>query len=425
MKRLEEWFSKDGASILLIGKIGIGKSRLVTEFLSGLSVCRRLHTRVLMPTPDEIRDKLPPLIAHRNILFLNDLHDYRGVDDPKLAKYIDSRQFRVVATIPAEKNDPDWRILSRFVWTEQLLLSKWTNAQAEEVARLNGIEFDPAVFDGTPGSVFSPESNLKRAYEALKENGKEVLKALKIAKFHLGIPVDFELASAITDRELRHADFEAVVSQGEWCKTYNAKAMLTDRAERCVDYAVSPEDAYRLQMILTRKDLSIEGRAEYLKALGNQFRSLGDHKNALDCYSHSIEVNPRSAQTWVQKAKELFDLDRKHEAIECLDKAVEIEPTYNEAWYMRWEGIIYSKPYGELLRRLFADGIAVLVGKNRRGAEDYANAFKEEYLGAVDSKQVDQLEEILANFENALTRKQDLEAFLDFKQMCYKKLRSS
>lgn len=65
LRCLQEWY-EDDKPLLLIGPAGIGKSRLVTEFLGNLPFLDRSTHRVLMPTPDEMANKLPPLNSSRS-----------------------------------------------------------------------------------------------------------------------------------------------------------------------------------------------------------------------------------------------------------------------------------------------------------------------------------------------------------------------
>jgi tetratricopeptide (TPR) repeat protein len=423
MKRLQNWFSKDRESILLVGQIGVGKSRLVTEFLSRLPFYSRFLTRVLMPTPDEIRDSFPPLLSRKYILFLNDLHEYRGIDDAKLKSYIQSGRFRVVATIPPEKRDPNWDVLSTFVWTEMLLIDLWHPEHGRKLAEAIGKkDYDPSTFRGTPLSVIAPDVEMRRAYEILPEGPKEVLKVLKIAKLQLGCYVDFQLVSGISDRELRHADFQNVVSrEGFWCKTQDSKAILADGVEQFIEYEVSREDACRLQLFLMRTDKPIPGSAEYLVSLGERFLESGDYDRALNCYDHSLAL-VKSPAAWVRRGYVLRYKGNNEEAIRSFDKALEIDPAYREAWYMRWEGAIHNNPFGELLRTLFSDGISSLLKGNRRRADTFANRFEGEYVRAINVSKVDQFEGVLRGFEDCLTRENDLKAFSEFTKMCYSKV---
>lgn len=252
IRELSTWYS-DGKPLLLKGVTGIGKSRLVTEFLGGLGIWHRLRTRVLVPTPHEFNERFPPFLPSSYILFLNDLHEYRGsVPDDKLRFYAEDRRFKVVATIPAEKYDPDWEVLSPFTW-HIIPLENWTPEEGKRLAQTKGVGFTPDTFKGTPLSILAPHAELARSYDLLSRGEKGVLRALKIIKAHLGCFADYELVSAIQSPESKfeYTDFLEIISKkGFWCKVDDSKCMLADGCEEIVQYDVSMNDAYRLQAVL-------------------------------------------------------------------------------------------------------------------------------------------------------------------------------
>jgi hypothetical protein len=125
LRELATWYS-DSKPLLLKGAAGIGKSRIVTEFIHSLGRWRRIYTRVSMPTPHEMNIRLPPFFKRGCILFLDDLHEYRyKVDDSKLEHYIKNNGLKVIATIPAEKYDSSWELMSPFTWYE-IPVENWT-----------------------------------------------------------------------------------------------------------------------------------------------------------------------------------------------------------------------------------------------------------------------------------------------------------
>lgn len=249
---LRTWYA-DGKPILLRGVPGIGKSRLVTEFIFGISAWKRFWTRVLMSTPHEMSKGFPPFFTRGCILFLDDLHEFRGkVPDSKLKLYIESNKFKVVATIPAGKYDPDWEVLSRFTW-HVIPLENWTPEEGKKLAQTKGVKFTPGTFKGTPLSILAPDAELARSYDLLSRGEKGVLRALKIIKAHLGCFADYDLVSAIQSPESKfeYAHFLEIISKkGFWCKIDDSKCVLADGCEDIVQYDVSMNDAYRLQAVL-------------------------------------------------------------------------------------------------------------------------------------------------------------------------------
>jgi hypothetical protein len=255
--KLETWYKGDSKPLLLKGVTGAGKSRLATEFIGRLGVRGRIWRRVLMPTPYEMSDKFPPIFTNRCILFLNDLHEFRGaVPDSKLSFYIENKKLKVVATIPTEKYDPNWEVLSRFTWHE-VSLEAWASEEGRRLAEMSSVMFDLRTFRGTPLSVLAPNAELRRSYEVLSSGEKAVLRALKLIKIHLGCYADYELISTIQSPEdnFNRSDFLNVVSRGGfWCKTYDSRYLLADGLEECIPYDVSVQDAYRLQAVLAKED---------------------------------------------------------------------------------------------------------------------------------------------------------------------------
>jgi hypothetical protein len=253
LARLNDWYADDGKPLLIRGVTGVGKSRLVTEFLGRLSTWDRLWRRVLMPTPHEMNERFLPVFAGGCILFLNDLHEFRdSVPDWKLRFYVQDTKFKVVATIPVEKYDSNWAVLSGFIWHE-VSLETWTSEEGRRLAERKKIVFELGTFKGTPLSVLAPDAELKRAFELLPPGAQTILQILKIIKTHLRCFADYELISAIQlpGCKFDYSDFLVVISKrGFWCRTYDSKCMLADGVEDLIPYQVSIQDAYRLQILL-------------------------------------------------------------------------------------------------------------------------------------------------------------------------------
>lgn len=253
LKGLKTWYIDGSKPLLIKGVTGIGKSRLVTEFIGSLSMWDRFRRRVLMPTLHEMNEKFSLFITRGCILFLNDLHEFRdSVPDSKLSFNVENKKFKVVVTIPTEKYDSKWPVLSRFSWSE-ISLEPWTFEEGNRLARISNVVFEPKTFKGTLLFVLAPDAEIKRSYELLSSGGKAVLHILKIIKIHLACFADYELVSAMQSSAgiFDYSDFLDVISNKEfWCKTYDSRCLLADGMEDFIPYDVSIKDAYRLQMIL-------------------------------------------------------------------------------------------------------------------------------------------------------------------------------
>jgi tetratricopeptide (TPR) repeat protein len=63
---------------------------------------------------------------------------------------------------------------------------------------------------------------------------------------------------------------------------------------------------------------------------------LGVYTEAIKYYDKALEIDPKDANVWVNKAVALHKLEKYDEAIECYDKALEIDPEDSTARYDKW-----------------------------------------------------------------------------------------
>jgi len=323
-KTLQDWYAGKTKPLLVKGIIGVGKSRLLAQFLSQLGFWERLRKRVLMPTVDDVREKIPPRRAEGCILFLDDLHQYRDpAVDSTLTKLVQDNRFKVVATIPSQKYDPNWSVLQSYLW-EEMKVEQWTEHDGKRLARIMSIAFDTPGFTGTPLSVIAPITEIKRRFDLLPSDKKAVLESLKIIKTHLGCYASYELASALVvpSGKFDAGAFIDVTSIQEfWCKMDNSTAILADGVEECIRYDVTIGDAYGLQAVLMRDEKRVKGRERYLFYLGRCFSQLGDYDKSLKCYDRSNELDPTHPAPWFSRARPLIALNRIEDAQDSLQQA--------------------------------------------------------------------------------------------------------
>lgn len=323
-KTLQDWHAGRTKPLLVKGVTGVGKSRLVTQFLGQLGFWERLTKRVLMPTVEDMREKIPPRRARNCILFLNDLHEYRDPTvDSKLIELFQDNKFKIIATIPDEKYDPNWEVLYSYRW-EEMKVEQWTEREGKRLAGIMKITFDRAGFRGTPLSVITPTAEIKRRFDLLPSDRKAVLESLKIIKTHLGCYASYELASALTvpSGKFDEGAFVDVTSiQRFWCKVDDSAAILADGVDESIRYDVTIGDAYGLQAVLMRDEKPVKGREMYLFYLGHCFSQLREYGRSLKCYDRSKELDPSNPTPWFNRARTLIALGRIEDAQDSLRQA--------------------------------------------------------------------------------------------------------
>jgi len=388
-KELETWYRADDKPILLKGVTGVGKSRLVTEFLGRLSLWQRIWRTVMVPTSDDLR-KSPPIFAAGCILFLNDLHEFRDVvADSRLISLVGQKQFKVIATIPTERYDPSWNVLSNFVWKE-ISVEKWTPDNGRRLAEARKTQFDSESFTGTPLSIISPAAEIKQSYELLSGESKAVLQALKIVKTHLGCYADYRLCSSIPgliSKFDESAFTDTISKQNIWCKTNGGWAILADGVEDFIRYDVTIEDAYKLEIVLEHEENHFKNSELFLYNLGNRFHMLNDNWRAFKCYNKSSEINPDIALVWNNRGAVLEELGRAEDALHSYQRAVVSDPDFTEGWINQSSAL---EVLGRKLEALTCLNVALEIDSkdalawNKRGLLLYALGRREEALKSLE-----------------------------------------
>ena len=67
---------------------------------------------------------------------------------------------------------------------------------------------------------------------------------------------------------------------------------------------------------------------------------MGKYKEAIECFSRALEIDPENAEAWYNKGNTLYNMEKYKEAIECYDKVIKIDPVDTTAWYNK--ALIYS-----------------------------------------------------------------------------------
>ncbi|MBA7597449.1 Cell division coordinator CpoB [subsurface metagenome] len=96
--------------------------------------------------------------------------------------------------------------------------------------------------------------------------------------------------------------------------------------------------------------LELEGKtAEEWINKGLDLFELKRYREAIECYDKALEINPDYDAAWYDKGLVLFRLKRYREAIECYDKALEINPDNDLAWYRKGLALFELKWYREAI----------------------------------------------------------------------------
>ena len=64
---------------------------------------------------------------------------------------------------------------------------------------------------------------------------------------------------------------------------------------------------------------------------------MGNDKEALECFTNALKLNPKSVEIWYDKGVAFKYLGKTQEALECFDKALELDPDYEPAKQKRKE----------------------------------------------------------------------------------------
>jgi len=76
---------------------------------------------------------------------------------------------------------------------------------------------------------------------------------------------------------------------------------------------------------------------------------LGKVKDSLTCFEKALEIDPNNAHIWQQKASTLERHDKLTEAIICFEKAVDIDPMHLYAWFGKGSVLLSLKKFKDSL----------------------------------------------------------------------------
>ena len=106
---------------------------------------------------------------------------------------------------------------------------------------------------------------------------------------------------------------------------------------------------------LIRKALAINpDQASAHGNLGNCYKGLGQHKEALACYDRALTLSP-DASTWSNRGATLLDMKQYAAAIEDFDHALALEPGFVPALDGAGKALVALERYGDALARYMAE----------------------------------------------------------------------
>ncbi len=115
------------------------------------------------------------------------------------------------------------------------------------------------------------------------------------------------------------------------------RCMAKNPWERYADFSHLRSELTQLFEIIFREEALLPRKAAKLSAInladkGAALAKLGRYEEAISCYEHALEIDPKDAGAWSNKGATLGDLGRYEEMIFCCDHALEIDPKLAAAW---------------------------------------------------------------------------------------------
>jgi len=322
-EKLGELFKEGTKNILLKGPSGVGKSRLIIEFLSGLEKKRNVY---ILDSID-VDTKGPPPRCRGSIIILDDLYNFESIES-RINLLLRDERFTIIATVPDKKYRPDKELYAPRFW-QYLTLDEWSEEKGNELAEKCGKEFNKSEFKGTPLSILAPLSQMQALYSRAPEKEQVALRTLKMLKDWLGCFVDSEF---VVDASKEVTDAKAVINVcAAWCLEKDGRHIMRDEHDEAIDQTFKLDNgAYIFETLCNSKG---KHHAEYFFYLGNKFNESNDPSKAVKCYEKAIEINPENSATHNNLGNLLDDLKRFEEAETEYRKAIEINPEYSEAHY--------------------------------------------------------------------------------------------
>jgi tetratricopeptide (TPR) repeat protein len=370
--------------VVVVGRPLSGKSRLASELLR-----RNPRTLVVVPKPN---NTAPPgnfevsgFSGEEAIILFDDLHRTAKISQTAAwRRTLEEATGRLCKVICTSRDGEDWREVETeqgrllealgkeeaIVFTSKVgdLNRQWgedlSGDQGWDLA--NEIGMDAAEFgrrfDGTPGSLLLDLDDMRRRYEALRDENRNgismgrLLDALKLL-YRVGVPAmsDAMLRSVVEqvrgsgplDEETwdtlhRRTGEEGFIALEEGTKTISSYAPYL---EQCVLYEPSAKDLERFSTLMEEGgDVVI-----LFFLVAYQGSILRDYERALSLVERAIELDPGFAPSWYNKSFVLNSLGRNDQALEAIERAIYLNPEYHSSYYSKGWALTDLGKYEEAL----------------------------------------------------------------------------
>jgi tetratricopeptide (TPR) repeat protein len=361
-------------NILLIGKIGIGKTRNIF----------RLIERAHIETVIVVREYVKTLGVHRfenldfdnkAILIWDDVQD-TSEEFLKALPYLKTKNLLIIAAIHSvdyEKIEKDVNIRERKLFHE-VDLGLYQKERLHQFVKLCEKEFETPLTDelrdtlvekalhgdSTPlyvASIFAKETQITEEiidelpeevvklwanyFEDLTSNEKCFMKALKTAKFGLSPPfkdlIQDLYIKAFFGESKNIKDIVASLKRQDWIVELPDYYVCLDVQLEC--FQLKEMDIESFLKCLFEKKLVLEYHLQLLLGVSPHYSKSQDYDFVIKLMNRALELKPDFAETYIIRGNAYSDQAKLDLAIKDYDKAIELYSNFIEAYYNR--GLAY------------------------------------------------------------------------------------
>jgi len=199
---------------------------------------------------------------------------------------------------------------------------------------------------GTPGYM-APEVVLGRGADVRSDIYSfglvlwQMAAGSRVPPFHVPVPGGVgEYVRAVLEGQMRGR----VPNVGGEIQHIIERCLEPDPARR---YKAFAEMRHEVEFLLRTKWGIVGGpptprdreRAGFWNNKGLALYQLGQHEEAIACFSKGLEMDPHCADAWVMKGATLCEVGRRDEAIRCYYRAVDLNPQDTGAWLCLGENL--------------------------------------------------------------------------------------